>query len=40
LFYPLFGLFFFVLWLYLMFTAYNGKMVKLPLVGELAEKQA
>src|SRR5579875_1368654 len=31
---------FYVLWLYLMFTAYNGKMVKLPLVGELAEKQA
>ena len=38
--YPLFGLLFFVLWLYLMFTAYQGKKVKLPIVGDLAEKQA
>lgn len=38
--YPLFGLAIFVLWLYLMFAAYNNKMVKLPVVGDLAAKQA
>jgi uncharacterized membrane protein len=38
--YPLFGLGFFVLWLYMMFSAYNGKRVKLPVIGDLAEKQA
>lgn len=38
--YPLFGLLFFLLWLYLMFTAYQGKKVKLPIIGDLAEKQA
>ena len=37
---PLFGLLFLLLWLYLMFTAYQGKMVKLPVIGDLAEKQA
>jgi uncharacterized membrane protein len=38
--YPLIGLGFFVLWLYLMFSAYNGKRIKLPIIGDLAEKQA
>ncbi|HEY1213004.1 MAG TPA: hypothetical protein VGE93_05165 [Bryobacteraceae bacterium] len=38
--YPLLLLFFFVLWLYMMYTAYNNKKVKLPVIGDLAEKQA
>lgn len=38
--YPLFGLAFFVLWLYMMFSTYNGKLVKLPLIGDFAQKQA
>jgi uncharacterized membrane protein len=38
--YPLIGLGFFVLWLYMMFSAYNNKRVKLPIIGDLAEKQA
>jgi len=38
--YPLFGLLIFVLWLYLMFSAYSNKKVKLPVIGDLAEKQA
>jgi uncharacterized membrane protein len=38
--YPLIGLAGFVLWLYMMFTAYNSKRVKLPVIGDLAEKQA
>jgi uncharacterized membrane protein len=38
--FPLFSLLVIALWLYMMFTAYNGKKVKLPLVGDLAEKQA
>jgi uncharacterized membrane protein len=38
--FPLFSLLVIVLWLYMMFTAYNGKKVKLPVVGDLAEKQA
>jgi uncharacterized membrane protein len=38
--YPLLTLAFFVLWLYMMFSAYNGKRVKLPVIGDLAEKQA
>jgi uncharacterized membrane protein len=37
---PLFGLLVIVLWLYMMYTAYNNKKVKLPVVGDLAEKQA
>ncbi len=37
---PLFGILFFLLWLYLMFTAFNNKKVKLPVIGDLAEKQA
>lgn len=38
--YPLFGLAIFLIWLYLMYSAYNNKMVKLPIVGDLAAKQA
>ncbi len=38
--YPLFSLAIFITWLYLMYAAYNNKMVKLPLVGDLAAKQA
>jgi uncharacterized membrane protein len=38
--YPLVGLGFFVLWLYMMYSAYNNKRVKLPIIGDLAEKQA
>jgi uncharacterized membrane protein len=29
----------FILWLVLMWKAYNGEMYKLPYIGELAEKQ-
>ena len=38
--YPLVGLAGFVLWLYLMFSAFNSKKIKLPMIGDLAEKQA
>lgn len=38
--FPLFGLLMLVLWLYLMYSAYNNKKVKLPLIGDLAERQA
>lgn len=38
--YPVIGLGFFVLWLYLMFSAYNNKRIKLPIIGDIAEKQA
>jgi uncharacterized membrane protein len=37
---PLFGLACFALWLYLIFSAYQGKTVLLPLIGPLAQKQA
>ncbi len=37
---PLIGLAFFVIWLYLMYSAYTNKMVKLPVIGDLAAKQA
>lgn len=29
-----------VIWLYMMYTAFNDKKVKLPFIGDLAEKQA
>ena len=38
--YPILGLGFFVLWLVLMYKAYNGERWVLPVVGPLAEKQA
>jgi uncharacterized membrane protein len=36
----LYDLLVFIGWLYMMFTAYSNKKVKLPVVGDLAEKQA
>lgn len=38
--YPLLGLAAIIVWLYMMYSAYNGKKVKLPVIGDLAEKQA
>ncbi len=38
--FPLIGLGTLVLWIYLMVTAYQGKTVRLPVVGDLAAKQA
>jgi len=38
--YPLFLLLILVLWLYMMYSAYNNKKVKLPIIGDLAERQA
>lgn len=29
-----------ILWIYLMYSAYQGKMVKLPITGNIAAKQA
>jgi uncharacterized membrane protein len=37
---PLIGLAGLVLWLYMMYSAFNNKRVKLPVIGDLAEKQA
>jgi len=37
---PLVGLGFLVLWILLLVKAYGGQMWKLPVVGDLAEKQA
>lgn len=37
---PLIGLAFFVLWVYLLISAYQGKKVVLPVIGPLAEQQA
>jgi uncharacterized membrane protein len=37
---PLIWLGFFILWLYLMFSAYQGKKLVLPIIGPLAEQQA
>jgi uncharacterized membrane protein len=37
---PLVGLAFFVLWLIVLIQAFTGKMFKLPIIGDLAEKQA
>jgi uncharacterized membrane protein len=37
---PLVGLAFFVLWIYLLISAYQGKKVVLPVIGPLAEQQA
>jgi uncharacterized membrane protein len=38
--FPLYWLCIVALWLYMMYSAYNGKKVKLPVVGDLAEKQS
>jgi uncharacterized membrane protein len=37
---PLIGLAFFIVWLIVLINAFNGKRFKLPVVGDLAEKQA
>ena len=37
---PVVSLIFFLLWLYMMFTAFNNKKIRLPVIGDLAEKQA
>ena len=37
---PILGLACFVLWLYLMYKAYNNEKIVLPVIGPLAEKQA
>jgi uncharacterized membrane protein len=37
---PLIGLAFFVLWIYMIISAYQGKMVVLPLIGPIAQSQA
>ncbi|HJT89819.1 MAG TPA: hypothetical protein VJ732_18240 [Bryobacteraceae bacterium] len=37
---PLIGLAFFVIWLYVMISAYQGKPVVLPIIGPLAQQQA
>jgi uncharacterized membrane protein len=37
---PLIWLGFFILWLYLMFSAYQNKKVVLPIIGPLAQQQA
>ena len=34
------GLAIFVVWIYLFVSAFNGKRVKLPIIGDMAEKQA
>lgn len=38
--FPLIGLGGFVLWIYLILSAYQGKMVVLPVIGDLAKQQA
>ncbi len=38
--FPLIGLGFFILWIYMIISAYQGKKVVLPLIGPLAEQQA
>ncbi len=37
---PLIGLAFFVLWIYMLISAYQGKKVMLPVIGAIAEQQA
>jgi len=37
---PLVGLAFFTVWILVMVKAFNGQRMKLPLIGDLAEKQA
>jgi uncharacterized membrane protein len=37
---PIVGLGLFVLWIFLMYKAYNNEMWKLPVIGDFAEKQA
>jgi uncharacterized membrane protein len=37
---PLIALAGLIIWLYMMYTAFNNKKVKLPVLGDLAEKQS
>ena len=37
---PVIGLGIFILWIVLMLKAYQGQMFKLPVIGDMAEKQA
>jgi uncharacterized membrane protein len=37
---PLVGIVFFVVWIIVLINAFNGKRFKVPIVGDLAEKQA
>jgi uncharacterized membrane protein len=37
---PLIGLVFFILWIYMIISAYQGKMVVLPVIGPIAQGQA
>ena len=37
---PLISLAFFILWIYMIITAYQGKTVVLPVIGPIAQKQA
>lgn len=36
---PILGIAAFILWLFLMWKAYNGEKYKLPYIGDVAEKQ-
>jgi uncharacterized membrane protein len=38
--FPVVGLGFFILWLIAMINAFNGKVFKIPVIGDYAEKQA
>jgi uncharacterized membrane protein len=40
IFWPIFGLGCLCLWLYLLYSTYQGKTVVLPMIGPLAQKQA
>ena len=40
IFWPIFGLGCLCLWLFLLFSTYQGKTIVLPLIGPLAQKQA
>jgi uncharacterized membrane protein len=37
---PLIGLGFFILWIVLLINAFNGKRFNVPVIGDLAAKQA
>ena len=38
--YPLIGLVFFIIWIYMIVMTYQGKTAVLPIIGPLAQKQA
>jgi len=40
IFWPIFGLGCLCLWLFLLFSTYQGKTIVLPIIGPLAQKQA